>query len=345
MEKNIMDNIKYNAVLGSLKTLSAFYSLNPDDMKSHFAYRLSDSFKHKDSNYLFLSPDLIKEFSSIDLSHINESEFKNIIEYFANLLIKVFPSYNLTNLYNNINSLIVNDVSLTNKGGRYNSKDNTIDVDNKYSIYHELFHMASSTFVDNINYSGFHQSSNYYKMDIGRGLNEGYTEILTHRYFGDKIQGKYGAYLNEIKIAHNLEKIIEQEKMEMIYLNSDLNALIDELKKYSSEEEILNFITMVDFFSQYMGRKVQLLFKENMIKYSYKSIVEFLIKTYSIKLRKMYENGEIKYADFELLLTDYIKSIDKKITINKQEVDIITNNMISDFIKSSLGKTFITIIK
>ena len=69
--------------------------------------------------------------------------------------------------------------------GIYNARNNKISFVNgvnSNTIFHELFHMASS-YLDKENkilYGGFYQSSK--GLNIGRGLDEGYTELLANRY-------------------------------------------------------------------------------------------------------------------------------------------------------------------
>ena len=49
------------------------------------------------------------------------------------------------------------------------------------------------------------------------------------------------------EISRYLEKIIEPNNMESLYMRSSLNGLVGELKKYQSEENVMRFITDTDF--------------------------------------------------------------------------------------------------
>lgn len=80
--------------------------------------------------------------------------------------------------------------------------------------------MASSVFnsESNIGYVGFKQS--HYNSDsrfnIGKGINEGYTQLLTLRYFGKKHKMTL-AYKFEVSIVEKLEKISD---IPQIYTNN-----------------------------------------------------------------------------------------------------------------------------
>lgn len=81
--------------------------------------------------------------------------------------------------------------------------------------------MASSAFnsESNIGYVGFKQS--HYNSDsrfnIGKGINEGYTQLLTLRYFGKKHKMTL-AYKFEVSIVEKLEKISD---VPQIYTNNE----------------------------------------------------------------------------------------------------------------------------
>ncbi len=184
-------------------------------------------------------------------------------------------------------------------GGGYTVKNNKILVDKNngsVSIYHELFHMASSIYKDGIDYCGFRQASlKPGRVNLGTGINEGYTQKMTERYFG-YIKGVRGSCYNLLScFADNLERIIGQEKMESLYLNANLLGLINELKNYASEEEIAKFISSTDFLYNYVIYSNIKSFPgaKEMIKSSLKTANEFLFRTYAIKLKKQLDNGMI----------------------------------------------------
>lgn len=128
----------------------------------------------------------------------------------------------------------------------YDTIRNKIATQDEKSIYHELFHLSSSYYAKDKNtiFTGFRQRNAVHS--IGKGINEGYTELLCERYFNDKdINSAY--YFGKI-IVKSLENIVEKEKMENLYMQADLYNLINELKKYNNEEEdIITFIKDLDY--------------------------------------------------------------------------------------------------
>ena len=109
-------------------------------------------------------------------------------------------------------------------------------------IFHEFIHLASKKKDDVFN-EGF-----YYYIEgtgyVGRGINEGYTEILRERYFD--IDLRETGYLYEYQMTKILELIIGAEKMEHIYFKGSLLILIRELSNYCSLEEAKQFIDDMD---------------------------------------------------------------------------------------------------
>ena len=334
--KEKLNGLNYKLILTNIELLSIFYVLKRDESKIKLSFKLHEALKHKYIKSANITPQLISEFSSIDYSIFDEEKLKDSIMDFSYFVEKTFPSYNLVNFYNNINNLIITNEELEGKGGRYNSRTNILEYDSESSIYHELFHMASSIYKDNISYCGFHQASKKYNINIGKGINEGYTEILTHRFFEKNIYKKYKAYENEQDIVSKLEKIVDQERMELLYLNANFYGLISELKKYVSEEEAMSFITMVDFYSTYINSKEQLPFKVNMIKFYYKSISEFLIKAYINKLKKLLNDGLIDIIYFKNELSSFISSIKGEITIDNKKYEAISKQDIDKMINDLL---------
>lgn len=125
-------------------------------------------------------------------------------------------------------------------------------------------------------FSGFSQS--YFdkdtnkKISFGSGINEGYTEYLTKRYFARYIQNSN--YKDLVSFVREIEKIIGYEKMEKLYFHADLKGLILELSKYISEEEIMKFINNVDFYNKHKFDKNA----RKLLEVTLKEIDEFLNK-------------------------------------------------------------------
>ncbi|MBQ6497303.1 MAG: hypothetical protein IJI58_01145 [Bacilli bacterium] len=185
------------------------------------------------------------EISDVDIEKLSENKFYEDIKSFNNFLENNFSEKTLQNYYKNISNIEVakpnkfkgKRMKLDNTVGQYSILNNKISLINESAVYHELFHMAST---NSDNYStGFRYGR------IGRAINEGYTELMNHRYFHDEYDDF--AYHDQVILAFFLESIIGQEKMEELYLTSNLKGLIDELKKYNTLEEIEQLFSNSDY--------------------------------------------------------------------------------------------------
>ncbi len=170
------------------------------------------------------------------------------IKRFTDTITSEFKKEDLKLFYTNINELTIetNDKLIKNNStAQYSIKNNTIEFVSNYedSMFHELFHVASTILNQKEKISGFCQTYTLKdsKTYIGLGLNEGYTDLLANRYFGSKI-----AYVSEADVAETIELLIGKEKMESLYLNANQYELIKELTKYASLDEVVNFLTNLD---------------------------------------------------------------------------------------------------
>lgn len=109
-------------------------------------------------------------------------------------------------------------------------------------FFHELFHTASSAYLyqKNTNFCGISQRSPKTHINIGKCLNEGYTELLNERYFSTNLST---SYCEEKNIAWAIEEIVGLKAMYNYYFNADLPGLISNLLKYDDEGNILLFLT------------------------------------------------------------------------------------------------------
>lgn len=223
-------------------------------------------------------------------SNIRFSEF---IKYFDFVLRKRFPEELLHNYEDNIENFRIYSTCFQlgdffkkkNKyAGRYNVNNNTIVINIKdeeifYSIYHELFHMASTNrMITDRMQTGFFEYKN--GLATGKGLNEGYTDYLANRYFADV--GFRIGYPLEIKYVGALEQIVGQEKMENLYITSNPGGLVNELEKYDTTSNIIHFVRLLDYASNSNDSIV-------VINQRFHEMTRYLIKWY---LRKTILNGE-----------------------------------------------------
>ena len=269
-----------------------------------------------------LPPELKQKYYEINNRHLEENDLEKAVLWFAKYISEEYEEKDLINFYNNINKAIIDTKLLTGKNqllrklksdpgllGAYMPIMNIIHVDrdNDFdSIYHELFHLASSVNKNGIFYSGFSQKKfKFGKLLIyGVGVNEGYTELLAER-FAEKngINKITKTYKLEVNIAMLLEKIVGEEKMSSLYLNANLHGLIQELAQYANEQDIINFISEVDFLHNSNDNNKK---RERYLK----SVYNFLFNAYTKKLEIQKQNGIITDEEYESRRKFYYDSFD-----------------------------------
>ena len=127
---------------------------------------------------------------------------------------------------------IIDDNSILD--GEYNIVENKMNIYNMDSVYHELLHLASTRLENNFIFSGFSILNREKQEDVTNYFNEGYTQLLTNRYF----ENVSDAYEAQVEIVEEVEKIIGKEKMEELYFKADTDSLINEFEQYESRENI-----------------------------------------------------------------------------------------------------------
>lgn len=239
---SFINNIDFGLVLNGLTAGIVISYLNSSKYKR---YKLN-----KKNHKITLSK--IKEknefFKQNNVKMINvRKQYEEEIKEFIIKIEEELPHVDKTNLYNNIKDLIIYEIEkVNNNSGFYVTPYNTIalypnDENKKLVFKHELFHLASSKINGKIYFSGFRLYNE--EKDIGKGINEGYTECLLNKYFNKNEFRKYQMLDAYMKF---LEEIIGKKEMENFYFKADLNKLIEEMKKYQSEESVLKFIKDMD---------------------------------------------------------------------------------------------------
>ena len=256
-----------------------------------------------------------------DFKKIKVEKIRNIIEELYKKLSKD-PNVNLSNFKRNLSTLALRNIEEAEELNVYDAEaiydyfDNEIFCDEDVTVrtlVHELLHMASTYYGENaksVRFCGFTQEK--LGNQIGVGLTEGYTELLSKRYFNEKeyMIGVTDGYIVEMSIVESLEKIVEKDKLTNLYFNADLKGLISELKKYNDLENILKFIRSIDTITTDLMLK-----KTNLSNRKYneciKSCVEFLIESYINKLKQQMFNHEIDYKVFETNLYSFVENVNK----------------------------------
>lgn len=225
----------------------------------------------KEIQYIALPPELTNYYRGIDFRYLASYKFGEEISKFAQLMIDKFPSNNLIMFYNNINELKINtfDKSFNDKkehlknlifkrgsktltAASYSDAFNRISVPKvggEVHLPHELFHMSTSfkSKEKNVSFCGFEQKQLNILQTIGTGINEGYTELMVQKYYGDDYLSNSTSYILLRKVMGAIESIIGKEKMENYYLTANLNGLVNELAQYAKYEDVLKFISSMDF--------------------------------------------------------------------------------------------------
>ena len=182
---------------------------------------------------------------------------------FFKILLQNTDEKNLRHFSNNIQTLKIYRkptniltmlVQNKNTAAEYIQSKNCIImyINSDNALYHELLHMSSSS--EKRASPGFHRilhsrNINIYPgldityNEIGRGINEGYTELLNNRLF----KNRSTSYIRLQKIAHLIELFFQDKKeMENYYYNDNIEGIIYELNKYMSLEEIIELLIDID---------------------------------------------------------------------------------------------------
>lgn len=223
----------------------------------------------------------------------------------------------------------------------YNDLNNKIYVGKNIddSIYHELFH-AFTIYKKNIlsTVSGFNYTNIH--TDIARRLNEGYTDLLTNRYFDSVV-----SYMIEANIARKTELILGEKNMQNLYASNNLYAIIKSLSKFSSEEEAIAFISSVDKLGIYKNNiKKSIQFMNILSNYLVDVYVNVLVEFYS---RGKFDKEDINifFSIFKEEFTNYAfyddDYIEKEYLRSSDYLDI-TSKLSNDHFREQLRKKVLT---
>lgn len=201
---------------------------------------------------------------NIEISNMNTDFLKGSIENFFSVMATHCKYFSTSYFINNFKTLKFKELSpkeiieLEKEGrlkscSRYEGEKNLITLNKvEYDhIFHELIHFSSRK-KDNVFNEGF-----YYYIEgagyVGRGINEGYTEIIRERYFN--LDLKTIGYLYEYQMTKHLELILGQEFMERAFFQGSILEVIRELSKYCSLEEAKKFIDNMDLMVSYIDKE------------------------------------------------------------------------------------------
>ena len=182
--------LNLNKTLQELKNIDLETPLYAEFTQAEMAYFLKVTQKLKEENTeIFI-------FASELLKHVKLENMRNFMKSAPFITIHQHPLKETEKSDGRI------------KAGSYTPESKEIDIyleDNNSTLYHELLHAASSDFTYNV--SGF----NIYLESgesLGKGLNEGYTELLNKRFFDKKSK----SYIRLQKLAELIELFYENKE-------------------------------------------------------------------------------------------------------------------------------------
>ena len=287
-----------------------------------------------------------------------DDETKELVEEYKSKIKSLVSTETMKIIEENLDTVKVNKddiiksimLTLSSSGGCYHKLSHTIYknciipddgiyigrnyIDTKHVVkeilFHELTHAASRNLHKIRSVIGFSQTK-IIKTDnfgiinnIGRGINEGYTSLITKRYFIKEEaiveigNIKLGTGYNYVmSIAEIIELIIGREKMLELYFKSDLKGLISELSNYQNIKLVEQFILDLDstLINPYSPIKQILLEKLN------NRIKLFLYNCLSTKIDKELNCNNIEeYLEKDEMFLNYINEIENNIVYKKKKV-------------------------
>lgn len=259
-----------------------------------------------------------------------------IFKLFLDTMNMNFDEDTLSNLYNNIIWVLYEERYFLLYSGEYDTLNNIIrasNVSDRDTITHELLHLASNPYDGKNIHSGFQQKIDKYF--IGYGIDEGYTEYLNNRYFkAETIK----AYDDQIAICKRLEDIVDQKRMEKMYLKGSLYDLIKYLKQFYSTQEIERFIAAVDFTHDYTNKYFLSDVESEALYSQFETIIAFLFKGFCYK----FKNSSITDDNIKEYTYNYIKPLINELDFEIdefliEEFELIIEDVLNKFVKLDIN--------
>lgn len=306
--------------------------------------RFNDAFSDLKSKEVLPPPLIIQKERQIDYEKIASLEGERRILKFIQVLLANFHPKDLITFCNNLNSLKINPSGVEKDkitkyfAAYYDGENNAIFFkENRGYLYHELFHTSSCVPTNGIIYSGFRQYYYNGHYSLGSGLNEGYTELLTRRYFSQELFNTHPYnYLSHI--ASLVEIIVGEAKMQSLYLGSNLRGLIYELQKYNSKEEIINFLLMLDHLNSIVTFQEKIFGIKSQIQWYFNKIYEFLVKSYAAKLMNLYKEGQITRDRLDNLISEFISTFTGRCKFENVTFKTIRNDVLEHILQTTLER-------
>lgn len=297
------------------------YGIEDAKKQKSFAHEQISNFAMKMENSIS-KENLITMYNNLHNLNVREGDISLIILNFLSVLKSRLTRENKFGIIGGFYSGLENKVvSYSPKGVEIISKlfkiETELPLEKIYS--HELLHMSSSIKKKNKSCAGFYHCyyALYAKFSVGRGINEGYTELLNERIFDGKNDG--GLYEIYKIISGMTENIVGKDKMTQLYFNADLKGLVLEISRYISKQETKQFIINLD-----------LMVKEpNKIN----DIMEYLLNLYINKITYDIAKGNvtkdeanIQYEEFKLKVLKVVEVFNEWVKTKKKSTEVKIDN-------------------
>ena len=215
--------------------------------REYLKLRLKDKKEVEEIRAKLEIPEQLQEISNEFFEKVNIEDQPRCINNLKTL------KFNHIRVRDDIALHLKNMVSSLTAAAWYSSGSNKIeDLEHKPSkrvLSHEFLHMASSNLYESgFNQIGAYDSKDGKKIYVGRGLNEGYTELLNCRLFGYDL--KKCTYMIPVKLTRLIETFFDNPRdMEKAYFNNDIAKVYLEFCKYGSNEEFWNLMNEMDSYA------------------------------------------------------------------------------------------------
>ena len=247
---------------------------------------------------------------------LNHDENNYIISKFYHVLENELSHCDHSSFFRNIQSLIIKEKDKTflekmdeilsaKAEGTYSTQTNKIrvyssesDPNNKYTNAiktHELIHMATTKKEGITIFCGFERT----KLGncFGKGLNEGYTELINRRYFNEDDKDA-GSYQELQPIVQQIEHLVGKKEMEQFFFANDLEGLISSMEKYATREEALSLVQQLDYIFHAYGKPGETLIQEKLCRKARVAVANMCLKKY----KQQFESGKINEETYKIRL-------------------------------------------
>lgn len=260
-------------------------------------------------------PKCIKNKSNYDLSQLESLDIQDKVKTYVKEFISVLDSKNFpinhSTIYNNLNNLNIEIVDDFNENKCFKSSQTVgkhidgklllVSGYEKLVIFHELFHFISSRGIIILDQEKeyllkacgfqrqkFKKNDNEVEYLIGKGINEGYTDLLDIRYFNTPCESS----LLLSNLAYLLELVIGKKEMEEAYTECNLSFIVESLTKYTSEKEAKKIIGFYDYIYHATYEFGGGFFTNAGIMKAYTYLVNVLVTFYIQKLESCASNNK-----------------------------------------------------